>query len=282
MDEDPLPAPVLRPPLTVVPRCGAYITRYLIRLFVVEMLSVANIGFTLTTLETTHDLNIAVTTIFAISFGLSIWIAGPITGPQTNTGISIVMLITRRIAYPYFIVAIVAQLVGGIVGSGFAILITGVYPNATHHYGMTIIPDSSTVERALGFEIVGMFILMVVVLSTLDEYRQESWANGQITLYTFVFTMAAAMVASLLLPYSGPGINPAASLGAAIVNNYYKHQWVPVVGPIIGSVLAVIVYEMILSNGASVARTRHWLTDPNFDRNIDYKVLDEQKKHQTF
>lgn len=33
---------------------------------------------------------------------------------------------------------------------------------------------------------------------------------------------------------------------------------------------------MVLSDAASIERTKHWLTDPHFDRTKDYKRLNQQ------
>jgi glycerol uptake facilitator-like aquaporin len=268
----------MRPPLSKVPKCNGYTARFFIRLFICELLGVMNISFCLTVFTTFEEIAFSVTTLVAFAYGITVWLCGPITGPLINTSLSVVQLMTRRVAYPYVIVGFLAQLIGGMGGCGFAILLTGKYPDDTHHYGMPIIPETSTVGRALGIEIIGTFILMILVLCTVDEFRNEAWCNGHVTVFAFMIVLAVIMVGPLTAPFSGVGLNPLMTLGCAIVNNYYKHQWVHVFGPIIGTVIAVLLYEMVLSNGASLARTRHWWTDPDFDRTINYKQYERKRR----
>lgn len=110
---------------------------------------------------------------------------------------------------------------------------------------------------------------------------------------------------------TGCGLNPAFSLSAAIFNNNYKKIWVSfgsakpdlffvnswlyrlsysclklnyscsflkiyIVAPFVGTIIAVLFWEMLLSDGASVERIKHWWTDPDFDRTKDYKRLDRE------
>ncbi|CAL8085935.1 unnamed protein product [Calicophoron daubneyi] len=265
---------VLVPPTNEVPRCNAYVARYMVRMFICEMLGVAFVAFPWTVYTAIENFRGNIGNLVAIAYGLWFWTFGPMTGGQIHTGVSLVLLFTRRISYPYAIVAIVAQLVGGIFGCGMAVVITNKYPDSTHHYGMALVPEDSTVWQAFLQEAIALFMIMTLALSTIDESRQGAWARGHVIGFAFAFTMSVMLTAPMIGAYSGVGLNPAINFGAAIVNNYYKHQWVFVVGPIVGCIVAAILYEMVLSNAASSARLRHWFTDPNFDRSLDYKLLD--------
>jgi aquaporin NIP len=48
-------------------------------------------------------------------------------------------------------------------------------------------------------------------------------------------------------PVSGASMNPARSIGPAIVKNVYKGLWVYIVGPVIGTLAGALAYNLIRS-----------------------------------
>ncbi|XP_031949910.1 lens fiber major intrinsic protein isoform X2 [Corvus moneduloides] len=52
-------------------------------------------------------------------------------------------------------------------------------------------------------------------------------------------------------PFSGGSMNPARSLGPAIVTGVWDDHWVYWLGPVLGAVLAGLSYEFVLAPGAS-------------------------------
>jgi len=51
-------------------------------------------------------------------------------------------------------------------------------------------------------------------------------------------------------PISGASMNPARSLGPALVSGTWTNQWIYVLGPLIGAVLAVAAYKVMTSASA--------------------------------
>ncbi|XP_016364546.1 aquaporin-4-like [Sinocyclocheilus rhinocerous] len=51
--------------------------------------------------------------------------------------------------------------------------------------------------------------------------------------------------------FSGASLNPARSLGPAIILGYWEHHWVYWIGPILGAVLAGVSHEFIFAPSAS-------------------------------
>ncbi|CAL8085929.1 unnamed protein product [Calicophoron daubneyi] len=274
MSEYPLTRYELRPPMNEVPRCNAYIARFMVRLFFCEMFGVAMLSFPLTVYTGLKEFTESLSTMVSLAYGVAAWTFGHLSGAQIHTGVTLTLLFTRRITYPYAIVSIVAQLVGAIFGSGMAIVITDKYPNSTTHYGLAKLPEGSSAWQAFLMETIAVIIILLMALSALDESRRGPFACGCTIAYPFMFAMSVVFTAPMIAEHSGIGLNPAMMLGAAIVNNYYKDVWIYIVAPIVGCLIAAIIYDMLLSNAASTARIRHWFTDPNFDRHVNYKVLD--------
>ena len=58
----------------------------------------------------------------------------------------------------------------------------------------------------------------------------------------------AVLVAHLVaVPLTGTGINPARSLGPAIAAQQFTNLWIYFIGPIIGAILAGIVYQYVFA-----------------------------------
>ena len=56
---------------------------------------------------------------------------------------------------------------------------------------------------------------------------------------------------TFVIPYSGPisgaSMNPARSFGPAIVRNYWKYHYIYWVGPALGSLIATLLYGLVLA-----------------------------------
>ncbi|THD18843.1 AQP-1 [Fasciola hepatica] len=57
---------------------------------------------------------------------------------------------------------------------------------------------------------------------------------------------------------------------------HWTQSHIYILAPMVGSIIAVLFWEMMISDGASVERIKHWWTDPNFDRTKDYKRLSQE------
>jgi aquaporin Z len=85
------------------------------------------------------------------------------------------------------------------------------------------------------------FILMLVILgSGLDRRAPLGFAGLAIGL-------TVALEAAFMGPITGASMNPARSLGPALVSGVWEAHWIYWIAPILGAQLAVIVYR-VLSN----------------------------------
>ncbi|EAZ45521.1 hypothetical protein OsJ_30180 [Oryza sativa Japonica Group] len=115
--------------------------------------------------------------------------------------------------------------------------------------------DGYSAAGALGAEIVGTFILVYTVFSATDPKRtaRDSFIP---VLVPLPIGFAVFVVHLATIPITGTGINPARSLGAAVLYNQHaawKDHWIFWVGPVIGAFLAAAYHKLVLRGEAAKA-----------------------------
>ncbi|KAB8921465.1 hypothetical protein FH972_026824 [Carpinus fangiana] len=107
----------------------------------------------------------------------------------------------------------------------------------------------------LGAEIIGTFVLVYTVFSATDPKRNARDSYVPV-LAPLPIGFAVFMVHLATIPITGTGINPARSLGAALIYNKkeaWNDQWLFWVGPFVGAAIAAFYHQYILRAGVAKA-----------------------------
>jgi aquaporin NIP len=179
----------------------------------------------------------------ALTFGLVIMVmiaaTGHISGAHFNPSVTIAFALTRHFPWREVPVYIAAQVAAAILGAG---LLRGLY-GLVADLGATI-PSGST-EQSLVLEIVLTFFLMFVIISVATDTK----AAGQLAAIAIGGTVA--LDALWGGPISGASMNPARSLGPALVAGQWTAHWIYWIGPIIGAALGGFAYQFIRESSVS-------------------------------
>lgn len=152
--------------------------------------------------------------------------SGAHINPAVSIGFAIAGLFPKKQLMPY----ILAQCAGAIIASAILKLL---FP-ANVELGGTI--PSGSIWQSFILEIILTFILMLVILKTATGSKESSTIAG-IAIGAVVFV--EALFAG---PISGASMNPARSIGPAIISGHLSTLWVYLTSPILGSaVVSVIV-----------------------------------------
>lgn len=174
-------------------------------------------------------------TSVALAFGLviavMIYAFGHISGAHFNPAVSIAFGIGRHLPWSKVAAYASAQILGATIAA-IALRAT-LGPDAD--LGVTQ-PAGSDIQ-SFAWEVVLTFFLMVVITAVATDIR----AVGQAAALAIGGTVAlGALVGG---PISGASMNPARSIGPAIVSGDLAHLWIYIAAPILGASLGTLAYR---------------------------------------
>ncbi|XP_053323271.1 aquaporin-4-like [Spea bombifrons] len=175
----------------------------------------------------------------SLCFGFSIVTVvhcfGHISGAHINPAVTIAFVCTRKITLAKAVFYIIAQCLGAISGAGLLYLITPL--NVIGNLGVTKVNESLSVGCGLLIELITTFQLVFTISAACDPKNK----NKQ----PLVIGISVMIGHLFAINYTGASMNPARSLGPAVILWKWENHWIYWIGPIIGAVCAGAVYDYI-------------------------------------
>lgn len=191
----------------------------------------------------------------AWSFGGMIFIlvycTAGISGGHINPAVTFGLFLARKVSLVRAVFYIIAQCLGAICGVGIVKGIMKHYYNSLGG-GANEVAAGYSKGTALGAEIIGTFVLVYTVFSATDPKRNARDSHIPV-LAPLPIGFAVFMVHLATIPVTGTGINPARSLGAAVIYNKHSawhNHWIFWVGPFVGALAAAAYHQYILRAAA--------------------------------
>jgi len=174
----------------------------------------------------------------SITWGLVVMVmvysVGHISGAHFNPAVTIAFATTKRFPWKQVPPYIVAQVIGSTLASGtLRLMFSG---NQNHFVGT--MPAGSDMQSFV-IEFIITFYLMFVVSGVATDNRAIGELAGLAVGSTVLLNVLFAG------PISGASMNPARSLGPAIVHRQFKGIWIYIVSPILGATSGAWVYNLI-------------------------------------
>jgi len=195
----------------------------------------------------------------AFAFGLSVLVMvyaiGQISGCHINPAITLAMLVNGKIGSKDAAVYIVVQCLGAIIASLLLLAIMNGHPGydlATNGLGQNGYGAASPGDFSLtsGFiaEIVLTFIFLMVIFGATSKAAPPGFAGIAIGL-------SLAMIHMVGIPITGTSVNPARSLGPAVVagGTALSQLWVFILAPVTGALIAALVWKYLFEPKAQPA-----------------------------
>ncbi|KAM8975585.1 aquaporin-5-like [Pelodytes ibericus] len=178
----------------------------------------------------------------AIAFGLAIGTlvqaVGHVSGAHLNPAVTVAFLVGSHISILRALFYIVAQLVGAIAGAGilYAVSPTNIRGNLAVN-----MVTNGTPGQALAIELLITFQLVLCVFASTDSRRNDNVGSPALSI-----GLSVTLGHLLGIYFTGCSMNPARSLGPAAITGIFTDHWVFWIGPLIGGILASLIYNLIL------------------------------------
>jgi aquaporin Z len=169
----------------------------------------------------------------ALMVAALIYAIGDVSGAHFNPAISLAFWIRRLFPAAWLPLYWSAQLVGA---TAAALLLRALFGSAIEEAVSTPHIDPA---GAVAIEAVLTTLLAVIALGTADRNRIVG-PNAAIAVGATI-----AMAGLVALPIEGASMNPARSVGPAVVAGDVGNVWIYIVGPIIGAIIAVGLLRVV-------------------------------------
>ncbi len=166
-----------------------------------------------------------------------IYAYGHISGTHINPAVTLGLLIAGEIQIAAAIGYWIVQFLGGIMG---AVLLNVLLPDPGD-LGVTILREDVSVAQGLVIEIILTFFLVNTIFNTAVSGKAGHFDGLAIGL-TLMFCILMGG------PLTRASLNPARTLGPAIVSGNYADIWLYFVGPCVGAILAALLYIGVLKD----------------------------------
>jgi len=205
----------------------------------------------------------------SLAFGLAVFvgaqITGSISGGYMNPAVTLAGLIVGRLSLIRSILFVLFQIVGGIAGAGILSMLTPheLLKPETRNLGMNAVHSSFSIEacpnktavdgkpcfdenlsvtqiQGLIMEHIVTMVFIALILNVTEPKSEPQWSPPM------MIGLTVTLCHVLLIPYTGCSVNPARSLGPAVIQKNFKDQWIFWIGPLSGGLVAAINHIIVM------------------------------------
>lgn len=175
----------------------------------------------------------------ALAFGLVIvamaYSIGNISGCHINPAVSIAMLVSGKMKIKDFIGYVIAQFAGAIAGAA----ILGAILGSNESLGQNGLYNGDIIASLI-VEVILTFVFVLAILGVTSRIKNSSVAG-------IVIGLTLTLVHVFGIYFTGTSVNPARSFGPALFvgGEALSNVWVFIVAPLVGGVLAALVYKLL-------------------------------------
>ena len=182
-----------------------------------------------------------------LAFGFALLIVaaalGHVSGAHVNPAVTIGLAVARVFPWRYVPAYVIAQILGAVLGSLATWVTFGPPGRDTAQLGATTPAAGVGAGTAVLVEALVTFVLVFVVVSVATDERVHS------SVAPIAVGMALAVGVLVAGPVTGGAVNPVRALGPALVAGQFTALWAYIVGPLVGGIIAALLYHRFLAKG---------------------------------
>ncbi len=182
--------------------------------------------------------------VFGLVFIAIYYSIGKVSACHINPSVSIAMWVSNKMETKDFAWYVISQVIGAIIGA----LMVSMFFGSTQNIGANGFGEFSSMNTSMMTAILVEIILtcvFVLVVLTMTSKEEKSQLSG------LIIGLTLTLVHLFGIPFTGTSVNPARSLGPAIISGKeaLAQLWVFILSPLAGAVLAAILYKVFLEKG---------------------------------
>ena len=185
---------------------------------------------------------VGIALVFGLIIMAMIYATGHLSGAHINPAVTIAFTLTRHFPPLDALAYIAAQCAGAIAAAG---VLAAVWTDLPADLGATV--PSVGAGSAFVYELVLTAFLMFVIIAVATDTRAVGAAAA------IAIGGTVGLDALFGGPVTGASMNPARSLGPALVAAEWTDFWVYVAAPVVGAALGAFAYQLIRGEPAARA-----------------------------
>jgi glycerol uptake facilitator len=201
---------------------------------------------------------IVITAGWAFAVTVAVYAVGSFSGAHINPAVTIALAVIGKFAWAKVPLYIAAQLLGAFLGSAIVWLAYLPHWAVTESAGSKLAvfstgPAIRNPTANLLTEVIGTFVLVLGVVTILTPKNLNPTHGWDVGFGPFLVGILVWAIGLSLGGPTGYAINPARDLGPRVAHallpiagkgaSDWGYAWIPVVGPIIGGLIAAVVYQ---------------------------------------
>ena len=192
---------------------------------------------------------------FAVALAVAVWAVGGVSGAHVNPTVTIALAVRGRFAWRDVPGYLLAQLVGGVLAGLLAWAVYGKTAIVAGLGGAVHLSAGHTVLIGLVVEALAAFLLVLAYCAVSAEERGGRVAAG------LGIGLAYGTAILALAPITGASANFARTFGTDVSlalgggHAYWGDLWIYAVGPLVGGIVAVFVYDVLIAGRPLMAPT---------------------------
>jgi aquaporin NIP len=174
----------------------------------------------------------------ALVFGLivmaMVYATGHLSGAHLNPAVTLAFALTRHFPRSETVAYLVAQVTGALIA---AALLAAIWPDEPASLGATL-PTVGT-GSAFAYEVVLTAFLMFVIMAVATDTRAVGAAAA------IAIGGTVGLDALFGGPVTGASMNPARSLGPALLSGELRDLWLYLTAPLLGAAIGALAYQLV-------------------------------------
>jgi MIP family channel proteins len=183
--------------------------------------------------------HVGVSLVSGLIITAMIYAFGHISGAHFNPAVTLAFVLARHFPIRQLIGYWIAQLLGAILAAGCLRLLLG----DVAYLGTTLPAGAGGAWQSFGLEALLTFFLMIVIMAMATDTRAVRQAA------VLAVGSTVALEALFAGPICGASMNPARSLGPALVSGVWTAQWVYLLAPCLGAMAGALLYRWMREAG---------------------------------